>query len=411
MSDRLALLGGPPAVRATPPRWPVAGGRELWWMSQVVRSGEWAWMGRHERAFCQEFAAYLDAPSCVGVANGSVALQCALLAVGVRPGDEVIVPALTWVATAQAVLDVGADVVFVDVDPVTWCLDPGAVEQAITPRTRAVIPVHLYGCMADMDAILGLAEAHHLKVIEDVAHQPGSRWRGVAAGTLGDAGTFSFQRSKVLTSGEGGAVVSSSREVAEVAFSLKHVGWNPDLITPGNRYGRNFRLTEMQAVLLRGGLRRLESELRRREEAATLFAEGLERIGGPVSCAPRDPRVSRQCFYALGLRYDRVAFDDIPREQFLRALEAEGVRLFPPYVPAYRNPLAVLEHETGPLGGRADSPRYADLRLPVAERISSDEGLTLPHPWLLGRKKVLGEVLSAFAKVVEHRAALARSQL
>jgi len=412
MSDRLAMFGGTRTVRVKPPRWPVAGATEVRRMEQVVRSGQWAWMGRHERAFCREFASFLGASFCVCVANGSVALQCALLAVGVRRGDEVIVPALTWVATAQAVLDIGADVVFADIDPLTWCLDPEAVKRAITPRTRAVIPVHLYGCMADMDAILAIARAHGLKVIEDVAHQPGSAWRGAAAGTLGDVGTFSFQRSKVLTSGEGGAMVTSSPEVYEAAFSLKHVGWNPDLVTPGNRYGHNFRMTEMQSVLLRGGLRRLDGELRRREEAAALFAEGLDRIGGPVRCAPRDPRVSRQCFYALSLRYDRAAFDGIPRETFLRAIEAEGVRLFPPYVPAYRNPLAVLEHETGPLGSRARAPRprYARLRLPVTERVSCEEGLTLPHPWLLARKNVLGKVLSAFDKVATHRAALKNAQ-
>jgi len=409
MRRTLAILDGPPAVRAAPPRWPFAGASERRWMDAVLRDGRWGWMGEHETAFCSEFAEFLGARHCVCVANGSVALECALIALGVGAGDEVIVPGLTWVATAQAVLDVGADAVFADVDPGTWCLDPAAVERAITPRTRAIVPVHLYGSMCDMDAICRIAARHGLRIIEDVAHQHGSRWRGKAAGTIGDAGTFSFQRSKVLTSGEGGAIVTRSAEVYEAAFNLKHVGWNPDLATSGTRYGHNFRLTEMQAVLLRGGLRRLSSQTSKREESASFLREALARCA-PVRVAPRDERVSQQAYYALTMNYDGAAFDGIARETVMKALEAEGVRLFAPYPPAYRNPLALLDAKGSPLlrRGRDARKRYAGLRLPVTERIASDDGLTLPHPWLLGGKRLLRDVVTAFDKVFSQPDALRR---
>jgi len=164
-------------------------------MRDVVRSGRWSWLDPHERAFCEEFAAFIGTRHAVALANGTVTFQCTLQAVGVEPGDEVIVPGMTWVATAQAAMDIGANVVFADVDPETLTLDPDSFAKAIIHRTKAVIPVHLYGCMCDMDAILSIASRHRLKVVEDVAHQHESQWRGKGAGALGlgDAGSFSFQ--------------------------------------------------------------------------------------------------------------------------------------------------------------------------------------------------------------------------
>ena len=199
IADDLAICGGRPAVSMAAPAWPVTGELEVAWMEAVVRSGKWSWIGPHETAFSQDFAEFIGAKYCLCLSNGTVTLQCALQAVGVEPGDEVIVPGLTWVATAQAALDIGADVVFVDIDPKTLCIDPKAFEKAITPRTKAIIPVHLYGCMCDMDAIMEIARRHNIKVVEDVAHQHGSRWRNRGAGAIGDAGSFSFQQSKVLT--------------------------------------------------------------------------------------------------------------------------------------------------------------------------------------------------------------------
>lgn len=223
----LAVRGGDPAVNLRPPAWPVVGRRDEQRMGAVVRSGKWSWLGRHEQAFCRDFAEFVGARYCLGLCNGTVTLQCALQAVGVVPGDEVIVPALTWVATAQAAMDIGATVVFADVDAETLNLDPESLRKAITRRTRAVIPVHLYGCMCDMDAVMRLARRHKLRVVEDVAHQHGSVWKNKGAGAIGDAGSFSFQQSKVLTCGEGGAVTTNNLDVYRTVFALKQVGWAP----------------------------------------------------------------------------------------------------------------------------------------------------------------------------------------
>jgi len=402
----LALTGGSPAVTLPAPAWPAAGEQEVAWMTEVVRSGKWSWVGPHEQAFCAEFARFIGTRHAMLLANGTVTLQCALQAVGVRPGDEVIIPGLTWVATLQAALDIGANGVLVDIDPETYCLDPAAVEAAITPRTTAIIPVHLYGCMCDMDALREIARRHGLKIVEDVAHQHGSRWRDVGAGALGDAGSFSFQQSKVLTCGEGGAITCDDDAVYETAFCLKHVGFLPDVTTPGNRYGHNYRATEMQAALLRGGLTRIEEQLRIREESEALLREGLRRIGGPLRAARRDPRVTRQSYYAVTLHFDPAQAAGVTREQYTAALAAEGLYLMGTYPAVYNHRLLNLYDATSPIPYRdpARVQHYASLRLPVTERVVNEEGVVLSHVPLLGGAPLMAQYLDAVAKVNDHLA-------
>jgi len=261
------VLGGSATVTLPKPAWPVVDERDVERVARVVQSGVWSWTGPEEMAFCKEYARFVGTRHCVGLANGTVTLQCALQAVGVVPGDEVVVPALTWVATMQAALDIGADVVLADIDPETLCISPGAIEKALTRRTKAIVPVHLYGCMCDMDAIMKIARRRKLKVVED------------GAGGIGDVGSFSFQQSKILTSGEGGAVTCNDEEIYRTIFALKQVGWMPDPAIPfqpgvapklvsGHRYCHNYRITEMQAALLRGGLARLTRQTRLRETIA-----------------------------------------------------------------------------------------------------------------------------------------------
>jgi len=399
-NSQLAIAGGRPAVTIPAPSWPVAGDLEVAWMEGVIRSGQWSWLGPHERAFCSEFASFIGARYAMLLCNGTVTLQCALQAVGVKPGDEVIVPGLTWVATLQAVLDIGASAVVVDINPETYCLDAKAAEKAITAETRAVIPVHLYGCMCDMDKILALAKKYNLKIVEDVAHQHGSRWRNVGAGAIGDAGSFSFQQSKVLTCGEAGAITCNEEEVYQTAFCLKHVGWKPDLSTPGNIYGHNYRATEMQAVLLRAGLRRLPEHLRIREENALRLAEGMRKLAGPVRVARRQEQVSRQSYYALTLHYDSKKALGLSRQHYVTALAAEGFPLGLTYAPVYRHPLLNLYHQTSPVPFRKEKLQdYASLKLPVTERVVNEEGLVLMHQHLLGSEEYIRQLLQAMEKV------------
>jgi L-glutamine:2-deoxy-scyllo-inosose/3-amino-2,3-dideoxy-scyllo-inosose aminotransferase len=397
----LALEGGAPVITREIPSWPVVGELEVAWMEAVVRSGKWSWLGPHETAFCSEFAGFIGAKYGICLANGTVTLQCALQAVGVCPGDEVIVPGMTWVATAQSALDIGANVVLVDIDPETLAIDPKAVEKAITSKTKAIIVVHLYGCMVDMDAIMAIAKKHNLKVVEDVAHQHGSRWKNQGAGAIGDVGSFSFQQSKVLTSGEGGAITTNDEEVYKTVYALKQVGWGADG-KPANRYGHNYRITEMQAVLLRGGLRRLPEQTRVREENAMFLAEALRKSGGPLKAARRDPRVTRQAYYAMTLVFDPKKAEGLTRDQYIAALVTEGVRgLGGIYAPVYANQLLNLYDKTSPVPFRDQKKiqNYKEIKLPNTERAYKETAVTLTHAVLLGDKALMEELVCAVDKV------------
>lgn len=395
----LAIEGGSPAVARRAPAWPVSGEMEVSWMEGVVRSGRWSWLGPHETAFCNEFKGFIGSAYCLALSNGTVTIQCALQGVGVEPGHEVIVPGLTWCATAQAAFDVGANVVLVDIDPETLCIDPKAVEQAITPRTKAIIPVHLYGCMCDMDALTAIAKKHKLKIVEDVAHQHGSRWRNKGAGAIGDAGSFSFQQSKVLTCGEGGAVTTNDESVYNTVHALKQVGWGADG-KPANRYGHNYRITEMQAVLLRGGMMRIQEQTRRREETAGMIREGLARIGGPLRAARRDPRVTRQAYYAMTLCYDPRKAGGLPKEAYLAAVSAEGCPVGSTYWPVYSAPLLNLYDRTSPVPFRKGTIQdYASLKLPNVERAVKETAVVMSHTQLLGSDEFIAELIAAVDKV------------
>ena len=411
-NTELAVFGGGSMVTIEAPSWPIRTEDDALRVADVVRSGHWSWIGDQERAFCEEYARFIGTRFCLCMANGTVTLQCALQAVGVVPGDEVVVPALTWVATAQAALDIGANVVLVDIDPRTLCMDPDAFEAAITPRTKAVVPVHLYGCMCDMDAVMRIARKHDVKVVEDTAHQHGSRWREQSAGAIGHVGSFSFQQSKILTSGEGGAITCRDDEIYRTCFALKQVGWCPDPAVPltrdtppqlarAGRYGHNYRITEMQAALLRGGLARLEEQNRRREENAACLAGELARIGGPLQAVPKDDRVTRQAYYAMTLYFDPALARGASREQYRRAAGAEGVRLAAPYDPVYRNPLLNLYDATSPVPYRKPETvqDYRSLNLPNTERAVTQTALLLTHRFLLAERAYFDQVVAAVERI------------
>src|SRR5688572_27840574 len=213
-SDRLALLGGDPACNSPWPAWPIHDETEEAQLLDVLRSGSW-WFGEKVRQFARDFAAFQGANYSVSCTNGTTAIETALRALGVVPGDEVIVPPYTFIATASAAVTLGAVPVFADIDPETLCLDPTDAARKTTSRTRAIIPVHVAGRFADMERINALANTHNLAVLEDAAHAWGSQWDGHGAGTLGRCGTFSFQVSKNITAGEGGALVTDDAELAD----------------------------------------------------------------------------------------------------------------------------------------------------------------------------------------------------
>jgi dTDP-4-amino-4,6-dideoxygalactose transaminase len=310
----------------------------------------------------------------------------------------VIVPAYTFEASAAPVLRLGGIPVFVDVLPDTYCLDPVAAEAAVTPRTRAILPVHLAMCMADMDGVAALASRHGLRVVEDCAHAHGAKWQGKGAGSLGHAGAFSLQTSKLLTAGEGGVVTTSDDEVAERAESYANCGRASRSDRFGHRLlGYNCRLSELQAAVLVGQLEKLPAQTARRAERAARLARGLDAIDG-LSLLRPDPRQTTQAFYHYVFRYDPAAFGGASRDRFVAALEAEGIPcdgLF--YEPVYRSTLFdVSPAEFPALGGRLP---WEVVRCPVAEKAAFEESVWLPHRILLGTEEDVDSVLEAIAKI------------
>jgi dTDP-4-amino-4,6-dideoxygalactose transaminase len=404
---KLALRGGSP-VRVKPfTAWPVFDDREARGLQRVLESRNWGGYpcpNDNAREFAGRFAAAHDARYGVAVANGTVSLELALKAAGVGFGDEVIVPAYTWEGTAAAALFAGAAPVFVDVDPDTYCLDPKLVEAAVTERTRAIIPVHLGFRFADMDAIMQIASRHDLFVLEDCAHAHGGRWRDKGAGSLGHAGSFSFQTSKLMAAGEGGIVITSDIDMADQVIRLANCGRPPRRETKGEpMLGHNYRMTEFQAAVLLAQLERLEDQTLLRERNTRRLEDGLEQIAG-ISLLPRDQRITRQASYHYVFKFHTEEWSGIHRDAFVAALGAEGIpgdgRF---YEAVYKSSLFEFAAEKYPAW--AAGKRKFDC--PVTERAGYEESVWLPHDLFLGDEKDVDDILSAVQKIRDNAGELA----
>lgn len=406
---QLALHGGEPVrhPRNPWPEWPPVSERAVELVTQVVRSGKWAYDGPMEWEFARTFAAFSKAKYCVPVVNGTVAIQLALEALDIGAYDEVIVPGLTWQATAVAVLDVNAVPVLVDIDPETYCLDVAGAEAAITPRTRAIVVVHLFGAMTDMDALLAIAKKHRLKVIEDAAHQHGSQWNGKGVGGLGDIGAFSLQQSKTLTGGEGGLNLTDDWDLFQRLYSLRNCG-RAFLPTSPTVQSGNYRMTEMQAALLLAQMEQLEERVEHRDQEARYLSRRLAEIPG-IRPMRRYPQVTRQAYYGYGFRYDAAAWKDIPCDLFRRAFSAEtGLRAGTTYEPLNNSPLyrphSKSRYRLSEAHWQAIDP--ARFELPVCRHAFENEAVIIPHPFLLSDRASLDTVVRAVEKLYEHRDAL-----
>lgn len=399
--SRLALAGGPP-VRSRPfTRWPDFDERERTLLLEALEARDWGgypFPNTLADRFASAFADAHDARHAFAVANGTIAIEIALKAAGLRPGDEVILPAYTFEASAAPVLRLEAIPVFVDVLPTTWCLDPAAVEAALTPRTRAILPVHLAMCMADMDALNDLAESNDLVVIEDCAHAHGAKWQGRGAGSLGRAGAFSLQTTKLLTAGEGGVVTTNDDETAERAESYINCGRASRADRFGHRLlGFNYRLTEFQAAVLLGQLEKLPAQNARRAERAERLGRALAGIEG-LSLVEPDSRQTTQAIYHYVFRYDPAAFGGASRDRFVAALETEGIPcdgLF--YEPVYRSSMFTVDPaEFGALRGGLP---WAETRCPVSEKAAYEESVWLHHSLFLGSDEDVDDIVEAMGKI------------
>lgn len=405
---KLAISGGSPVAKLQTPPWPAHDEEEKRRLLKVLESGAWSWMGEMETSFNESFAALHGSKHSLLVTNGTHALQMAYEALDIGWGDEVLVPGMTWQATAAAVLDVNAVPVLVDVDPETWCLDPKAAEAAITPRTRCIAAVHLYGCMVDMDAIKELADRHKLSLVEDCAHQHGGQWRGKGVGTMGDVGTFSFQQSKVMTAGEGGGILVQDDKLFGRLDQIRNCGrLSPHLPEADQEYlqSGNFRISEWQAAVLLGQLQRLPQHLERREASAKRLNEILVKAPG-VRPLKRHEGVTRQSYYCYGFRFLPEEWDGIGRDRFCEALTAEvGIEFERVYEPLTHSPLYQPHTKKR---HRISEEYWAEIDparrvLPNVERAASEEAVVTSHVNLLLEPKEMEKVGEAIAKVYEHR--------
>lgn len=419
---KLAIRGGEPLVKEEiGSKWPIFGEEERKALLEVLESGKW-WFGGWGWDFTQEgyhkskvgqferaFADFQGARYGVAVCNGTVAIECALKAVGVEAGDEVILPPATFIASATAILNVNAIPIFVDIDPRNYTIDPSAVEAAITPRTKAILPVDVGGMPCDMDALSEIARKHGLVIISDCAHSHGSQWRGKGTGAWGDAGTFSFQMGKTLTCGEGGMILTNSEEIYVKAFAYHHIGR-----LPGRGFyehylpGTNLRMTEWQAAIGLEQLKRFPQQVEVREKNSNYLISLLKEIEG-VEPIYRDPRVTRWSFYYWHFKFLPQRWDGITRDVFLRALSAEGVPCWTGHVePLYKSHL-FQELNFGRTGCPVKCPlygkevNYKDLYLPEVERISATEACALPHSLFLGPPSDMEKIAEAILKIWKNR--------
>lgn len=399
---KLALLGGDPVRKKPFPTWPQFDAREAQAAVEVTESGKWfRYAGDKVRQFEQAFADYHGAKYAQAVTSGTKALEAGLWALGVLPGDEVLVPSYTFVSTATAVVANGATPVFVDVDLRTLNLDLEAAEALVTPKTRAILPVHFAGCPCDMEAVQAFARRHKLPVLEDAAHAHGGFWDGKGLGSIGEIGAFSFQHSKNITAGEGGILLTSDQELATRIFSRHSYGqragqpwYNHEIVST------NLRMTEWQGAILLVQLSRLQEQSDRRLQNAALLDAAVTAQADLTPIKSDDPRAARRAYHLYMFRYT-------PREPGLshrliaRALQAEGIPCSTGYpVPLYRQPL--FRSVTPPAW---QGCRYDELRQPRVEQ-ACRETIWFTQNLLLGDEADTRDIANALEKVLTAQDAL-----
>lgn len=407
MAQTLALLGGPPLRRRPFTKWPIAGRPDEARLLRVLRSGRWGRLqGREVERFEQRFAAMHGCRHGVAMVNGTVSLRLALMAAGLPAESEVIVPPYTFLSTASAVIEANMVPVFADIDRGTYNLDPACVEAALSPRTRAIIPVHFAGLPADMAAIHAIARRRQLIVIEDAAHAHGAIHRDGPAGSLGHMASFSFQSSKNLTCGEGGIVTTNDDALAEACRSIHNCGrrtggrWYEHHVLSGN-----YRLGEFQGAVLDVQLDRLEGQTVRRDRNGRYLARRLAAVPG-LAPQERPESCVRHAYHLFMLRLDARGFG-APRDAVLDALRAEGIPCSSGYAISLPDQPMFRNKAFGPyLAGAGLRTDYDDVRCPVSDRLCREEGVWLEQSMFLGTRSDMDDIARAFEKVHEAGALL-----
>ena len=407
----LAMHGGTPAKTKPFPVWPIYDDLERQALNDVLESRVW-WRtpGTKTLAFEQQFAAYHQAKHGIAVTNGTHAIEVALAAMGIGPGDEVIVPNATFVATASAVLFAGALPVLVDVSADSYCIDPELAEAAVTENTKAIIAVHMGGRPADLDQLTAVAEKYGITLLEDAAHAHGSEWRGRKVGTFGIGGTFSFQASKTMTAGEGGIIVSNDDEFERLARSTHDCGRLPgEWFYSHYIYGSNYRLSEWQGAVLLAQLTRLDEQTARRHHNCRILDRLLSVIPG-ISAQTHDSRITRNGHYAYIFHFDKRAFAGVDTGTFVAALEAEGIPTQAPYPPIHKLDLFTSGAYRDRLSGAQAQAKHDFLDDPFPNSIrEADETVWITQNALLGDEEDMREIAAAIVKLQRHAKDLRRT--
>lgn len=405
-----AILGGVPAwSERNWPKWPV-------WNPEtdekrvldVIRSGIWSRAGTVDE-FEKEWANALGANSCLTVVNGTNALIIALNQFNIGAGDEVIVPPYTFISTVQAVLANGAIPIFADIDPETFQIDPAKIEAKITSRTKAILPVHILGLPADMDKIMAIAKKHDLKVVEDACQAHLAEIDHKKVGTIGDAGCFSFQNSKNLPIGEGGAIVSDDEEFIDRCFSYHNLGFSFGSVvgsvgSGSIRQGNKQRWSEYQAAIGLAQLKRLDSQTDTRNKNAAYLTSQIKDIDGIEPYKLYD-NVTRGAFHLFPFRFHKEGFKGLPRAAFLKALRAEGVPCSPGYSTLNNQPFLkeTFESENYKKMYSADVLNYdrymEQNQCPQNDKICKEEAVWFTQNMLLGTTTDMKAIVSAIEKV------------
>ena len=407
--SNLALLGGKKAKKKPFPVWPQYDEKERRALNEVLESRVW-WRtpGTKTLEFEQAFAQFHGARHGIAVTNGTAALEVTMASLGIGPGDEVILPDFTFVATASAVLFANALPVLVDVDPDTYCIDPDLAEAAITPRTKAIIAVHMGGHPADLDRLQKLAKSKGLALIEDSAHAHATEWRGKRIGTFGVAGSFSFQSSKLITAGEGGIIITNDDKFERQARSVHDCGRMPgEWFYSHFIYGSNYRLSEWQGAILNVQLSRLDEQTRLRHQNSRLLDRLLGDVPG-ITPQELDARCTRNGQYAYIFHVNKKEFAGISTERFIAAMNAEGVPNQASYPPLHELHMFRNGEYRKRLCGNQAGEKHAFLQsqFPATQK-AAWETVWIPQPALLGDEEDTHEIAAALRKIQAHARELA----
>ena len=396
--DKLAICGGEPVRKKDFPCWPISDEREIEEIRNVLEGVKWNYLTDGEKHIELEdkFAQYIGAKYAISTITGTAALEIALRAAGIGPGDEVIFQAYTCYADAEAVLHLNAVPIFVDIAPETYCMDLVEIEKRITPRTRAIVPIHWAGRPTDMDAIGRIAEKHDLAVVEDACLAHGAEWKGKKVGTFGDLGCFSFGCGKLMEAGEGGMIVTDNQKLAVICDALRNRGRGKEF----RQIGWNYRLSEILAAVLVAQLERYPYQLKKRNQNGNFLASELNKIEG-LGILENDPHITMNAYGHFVFKFYKDKFG-IEREIFVKALSQEGVPCSSGWPePLYKDSVfRSTSLQPCPLKCPLYNSKIDYERIcPESEKAFSEEAIMLPHRVLLGDRDDIEDIIEAVRKI------------